>query len=345
MIKVGIVGYGFAGRGLHSYLVQHTPGMELKAIVSTSEDKRRQAGMIAGVKAYPSLESLLLEDQVDLIIIATPHYLHAQQAIMAMNAGKHCIVDKIMCLNVREAQDMIDAAKRNGVLLSVFQNRRWDWDFLTVKKVQQSGLIGEIFRFESRVSRYKPPRAWFADKTDSGGILFNWGPHLIDQALQLVKTPLKKIYCYISHRHWPGDAGTHCQLLLHFAEDVVFEIEMSYLCQIQRPRWALLGTQGSGIQFGLDPQEAAILSGNREAAFEKPEHRMQVYYDSPPGVPQHEVIETVRGSWLDFYKNIVEVITGRAELAVKPEEVKRQIQIIETALQSAHCGQVLDFIE
>jgi scyllo-inositol 2-dehydrogenase (NADP+) len=341
MIRVGIVGYGFAGRGLHTYLVQQTAGLQLKAVVSPSEDKRRQAAMLAGVKTYSSLESLLEADEIDLVIIATPHNLHAEQAILAMNAGKHCVVDKIMCMTVKEAEDMIDTAKRNRVLLTVFQNRRWDWDFLTVKNLLHSGLIGEVFRWESRVSRYKPPRGWFADKSSSGGILYNWGPHLIDQALQLVKSPLQSVYCQLSHKHWPGDSGTHCQLLLNFADDVVFEIEMSYLCHIQRPRWVLLGTLGSAIQYGLDPQEAAILSGKIDAAIENPEHRLQVYYDSPQGVSHHKVLETVRGSWRSFYENIVEVLAGRSELAVKPEEVKRQIRVIETAMLSQASHQTL----
>lgn len=336
MIKVGIVGYGYAGRGLHSYLVQHTPGLQLAAVVSSSVEKRQQINRLHDVTAYEDIGQLLERADISLVIIATPHYLHAQQAILAMNAGKHCVVDKVMCMNAAEAQAMIEASERNQVLLSVFQNRRWDWDFLTLQKALQSGMIGEPFRFESKVSRYKPPSRspWRSDKTAMGGILYDWGSHLIDQALQLISAPIRHVHCHISNRHWATDIGTHCQLLLTFANDVVFDIEISNLCHIKRPRWTVLGTQGALTKYGLDPQETAILSGDLTQAAEDPANRMIIDYERD-GVPHQQIFDTVHGSWQNYYVNIVDVLNGRAELIVKPSEVKAQISIIDAAMQSA----------
>ncbi len=272
MIKVGIVGYGFAGRGLHRYLVDRTPDLQLAGVVSSQS--------ITDVKTFTNLDQLLAEKDIELVIIATPHLLHAEQAIKVMNAGKHCVVDKVMCMNVDEAKAMIAAATRNRVLLSVFQNRRWDWDFLTVQKALQQGWIGEPFRFESRVSRYRPPQRWRAQKKLMGGILFDWGPHLIDQALKLIPFPVKNVYCHISNLHWGMDIGTHCQLILTFSNEVVYEIEISYLCcHTKRPRWTVLGTLGALTKYGLDPQEAAILSGDLTAAHEDPANHMQIEYE------------------------------------------------------------------
>lgn len=336
MIKVGIVGYGFAGRGLHRYLVDRTPGLQLAGVVSSQT--------IADVKTFANLDQLLAEKDIGLVIIATPHLLHAEQAINVMNAGKHCVVDKVMCMNVAEVDAMIASAKSNKVLLSVFQNRRWDWDFLTVQKALQHGWIGEPFRFESRVSRYRPPQRWRAQKELMGGILFDWGPHLIDQALQLIPSPVNTVYCHISNLHWGMDIGTHCQLVLTFANDVVYEIEISYLCHTKRPRWTVLGTLGAMTKYGLDPQEAAILSGDLAAAHEDPANHLQIEYEDH-GVSRQMTIESVQGSWQGYYQNIVNVLNGQDELIVKPEQVKTQIQIIESAMQSARSGQTVSIIQ
>jgi predicted dehydrogenase len=342
MIKVGVIGYGFAGRGLHSYLVQRTHGLQLAAVVSPSLEKREQASQQYRVKTYAALEELLNDDDIQLVVLATPHHLHAQQAILTLNAGKHCIVDKVMCMNANEAQAMIDCAQHNQVLLSVFQNRRWDWDFLTVQKALQTGLIGQPFRFESRVSRYRAPRqSWRADKKAMGGILYDWGSHLIDQALQLIPSAPLQVYCHISNRHWATDIGTHCQLLLKFANDVMFEIEISYLCHTKRPRWTVLGTLGALTKYGLDPQEMAILSGNLEMATEDPANRLQIEYEQDDA-PHQQTFDSVRGSWQSYYANIVDVLNGRAELIVKPSEVKLQMMIIDAAMQSATSGHVVD---
>ncbi len=343
MIKVGIVGYGFAGRGLHSYLVQQTPGLKLAAVVSLSSEKRQQAAQEYGVKTYPDLTQLLQDSEIDLVIIATPHHLHAEQAIQTMSAGKHCVVDKIMCMNPQEAIAMWQVAQKNQVLLSVFQNRRWDWDFLTLQKALQSGLIGEPFRIESKVSRYKLPRRWRADKDKMGGILFDWGPHLIDQALQLTGKLPTQVYCDISYRHWPTDIGSHCQLILKFPQDLVFEMEISYLCMTSRPRWTVLGTHGAIVKYGLDPQEAAILAGNLAAAKEDPEQCMQIQYEKD-GLNHQEIMDAVKGSWQNFYTNIVEVLNDKAELIVKPEQIIQQMQILEAATSSAETGQVVSLI-
>lgn len=336
MIKVGIVGYGFAGRGLHSYLVQRTPGLELAAVVSPSIEKRQQAVAEYGVAVYTSLEELIARDDIALVIIATPHHLHAQQAILTMNAGKHCIVDKVMCMNTAEAQAMLDAAERNHVLLSVFQNRRWDWDFLTLQKALQDGLIGKPFCFESKVSRYKPPSraAWRSRKAEMGGILYDWGSHLIDQALQLIPAQVKQVYCHISNQHWQTDIGSHCQLILTFANDVTFDIEISYLCYTKRPRWTVMGTLGTLVKYGLDPQEAAILSGDLDQASEDPANRMTLEYEQE-GVHHHKILDSVHGSWQNYYDNIVDVLNHRAELIVKPADIKIQMQILDAAMRSA----------
>jgi scyllo-inositol 2-dehydrogenase (NADP+) len=334
MVNVGIVGYGYAGRSFHAYLISLAEGLKVTAVATRDEGRRQQAQKEYGVKTYATIDELLEDKDAQLVVIATPHDTHTELAIQTMNAGKHCIVDKVMCLNAAEAAAMIAASRKNNVLLSVFQNRRWDWDFLTVKQALQSGLIGEPFLFESSVGRYGAPRRWRAEKERMGGILHDWGAHLIDQALQLVPSEVTTVFCDISNRHWDTDIGTHAKLLLKFANGVLFQIEMSYLSRAEKPRWTILGELGSFTKFGLDPQESAMVRGNIDAAQEEPAHRAKIKTEIN-GVIGELTMETVRGSWKSYYQNISDALNKKADLNVKPEQVQRQIQILDAAMQSA----------
>ena len=155
-----VVGYGFAGRCFHAYLVGITADLNLYGVVSGRPEAREEVRSQLGVKAFERFEEALVDLNVDLVVLATPNDLHAPQAIAAMEAGKHVVTDKPMCLNLREADDMIAASRRTGRLLSIFQNRRWDGDYLTVRKVLEEGLIGDPYYIEMAWQQYGPPRTW-----------------------------------------------------------------------------------------------------------------------------------------------------------------------------------------
>jgi hypothetical protein len=183
------------------------------------------------------------------VIIATPHDTHRDLAVRAMDAGKHVVVDKIMCMNAREAQEMIDASGRNSVLLSVFHNRRWDGDYLTVKKVIQDGWLGDPYLFEAGIMRYGPPRGWRGVKAASGGILYDWPAHFVDQALQLVPAKVTSVFCEIVYRNrWETDIGNYAKLLIRFASDVLYQIEIGNLAALAKPRWYVVGDLGALIR-------------------------------------------------------------------------------------------------
>jgi scyllo-inositol 2-dehydrogenase (NADP+) len=277
---------------------------------------------------------------VEVVVVATPHNTHATLACQIMDAGKHCVVDKVMCLNGREADAMIAAGRRNGVLLSVFQNRRWDWDYLTVKKVVEDGLIGPPFLYEVALLRYRPQRGWRADPEASGGILFDWGAHFIDQALQLVPEAVATVSCEIQRRGWGATIGSYGRLLLRFASGVLYSIELSNLSRYDKPRWLVLGEIGSLVKHGLDPQEPAMLAGNIEAAGEDPGNRARITTEVS-GLTTEMVVETVRSDWTEYYRNITDVLAGRADLIVKPEQVRRVIAILDAAMQSAETGETV----
>lgn len=342
MINAAVVGYGYSGRCFHSYLIGLADGINLYAISTRNPDRQK-----AALKAYPdtkiysNIDELISDDKVDLVVLATPHYTHRDLAIKAMDAGKNLVTDKIMCMNAKEAEEMIEASKRNDVMLSVFHNRRWDWDFLTVKKIIEDGLIGEPYLFEIAIMRYGKPGGWRAVKSQSGGILYDWPAHFVDQALQLVPAEVEKVYCDIKHRdRWNIDIGSFAKLLIHFSNDVLYQIDISNLSTVEKPRWYIVGDLGGLIKYGLDPQEGPMRNGDIDAAEEDPANRAKVI-TTVNDKREEMVIDSIKSSWKSYYQNISDVLNKGAELAVKPDEVYKAMQVYDAAMKSAETGEVV----
>jgi scyllo-inositol 2-dehydrogenase (NADP+) len=346
MVNAAVVGYGYAGRAFHSYLIGLAEGLDLYAISTRNPERQRAAAeQHPEARIYGSIDELLADDRVELVTIATPHDTHRDLAIRAMDAGKHTVVDKIMCMNAREAVDMIEASQRNGVMLSVFHNRRWDWDYLTVKKAIADGLLGEPYLYQAAIMRYGGPRGWRGVKAQSGGILYDWPAHFVDQALQLVLADVASVYCQVKYRdRWPIDIGNYAKLLIHFANDVTYEIEIGNLAAVEKPRWYVVGDLGALVKTGLDPQEGPMRLGNIDAAEEDPADRARVT-TTVHGQRETLVVDSVRGTWKSYYQNISDVLNKGAELAVKPGQVYRAMRVYDAAMLSAETGQVVPFDE
>lgn len=340
MIKVAVAGYGMAGRDFHCYLLRKAPGIELCGVWSRSREKREKAEREQGGRTWETYEDLVEDAEVDLVVIATPHHTHAPMAVRAMDAGKHVVTDKAMCMDADEASKMIEASRRNGVMLSVFHNRRWDWDYLTVRKVIEDGRLGAPYLFETAIMGYGEPGGWRAQADKSGGILYDWPPHLIDQALQLVPAPVRSVWCWITDRKWSVDIGSYAKLLMEFENDVLYQVEMSNLARAGKPRWYVLGEEGALVKHGRDPQEGAMRSGEIEEAEEPPEHHARLITGDG-----EEVLEPVRGSWKSYYRNISGHLNEGEELAVKAEEVREEVRevmrVLDAAMESARSGEAV----
>ncbi len=336
-IRTVVVGHGLAGRAFHCPLIRRQPGLYLHGIVARDAEVRSRALALWGqdVRGYSSLGDALADPDVELLVIATPHDSHADLAVQALDAGKHCVVDKVMALSTADADRMIAARDRSGRMLSVFHNRRWDWDYLTVKDLLEKGVIGRPILLESSVCRYAPPRGWRGRSDAAGTILHDWGAHLVDQALQLGLGPCRRVMAWLAAAPWEGvDSGGHGRMVLEF-DDALFQVESSRVCRVDRPRWWIIGTEGGFLKYGIDPQEEALRAGDIDQATEAPQHQATVRQAGSDGQTVEARYPTVPGHWDSYYRNIAEHLHGVSPLAVTAEQAREVVRLLEAAAHSA----------
>ena len=318
MIPTVVVGHGLAGREFHCPLIRRQKDLRLHGVVARDPRIRADAEALWGVPGYAGLDEALADPDVRLVVIATPHDSHADLAVRTLEAGKDCVVDKVMALTTAEADRMIAARDASGRMLSVFHNRRWDWDFLTLKGVLEAGAIGRPLLFESAVCRYAPPRTWRGRRASAGTILHDWGAHLVDQALQLGLGPCRRLSAWIIPAPWPGvDTGGHGRVVMEFG-DVLFQVETSRICRVEKPRWWVVGTEAGFEKFGVDPQESALRAGDIDRAEEPPEHRAVLKREDGG-----HFVPTIKGHWDAYYTNVAAHLTDGVPLAVTAEQAAR----------------------
>jgi scyllo-inositol 2-dehydrogenase (NADP+) len=337
MIPTVVVGHGLAGRAFHCPLIRRQPGLRLHGVVARDSRVREEAVALwgDGVRGYGGLDEALADPAVELVVIATPHDSHAELAERTLDASKHCVVDKVMALSTAECDRMIAARDRSGCMLSVFHNRRWDWDFATVKEVLSRGWLGRPLLFESAVCRFAAPRGWRGSAASAGTILHDWGAHLVDQALQLGLGPCRRLTAWLTPSPWEGvDSGGHGRIVLDF-DDVLFQVETSRVCRLDRPRWWIVGTDGGFAKFGIDPQEDALRAGNIDDAAEPPQHQGILRRPGEGGQVVESRVPTVPAHWDGYYHNIAEHLAGRAPLAVTAEQAREVVCVLDAATLSS----------
>ena len=331
-----VIGYGMAGEKFHCYLIDLSPGLTLHGASSRNAETRNRIVAERGIKAYDGLAAVLADPDVDLVVLATPNATHAELAVQALDAGKHVVTDKIMCLNLAECDRMIAAAERSGKLLNVFQNRRWDGDYLTVHKLMAEGHLGEVRWLEAAWQRDGPPRSWRGQADMGGGWLYDLGAHLIDQILLLMPQPVTSVYCRMHHDFPAHDVASHTMVVIGFENGATAVCDLGSMAYIGKPRFQIYGTEATFIKYGLDPQENAMKAGDIDAA-EEPE----ALYGRLNNGESEQVIPTVAGRWRNYYENIADVLNNNAEPAVKLSEARRVIAVVDAAKQSAESSQVV----
>jgi scyllo-inositol 2-dehydrogenase (NADP+) len=335
-INVGLVGFGLAGQVFHAPLIHANPHLRLTHIVqrrgSESERKYPQAKVIRDVDA------LLAEPSVDLIIVATPNRSHFEIAARSLHAGKHVVVDKPFTIASIEADELIALSRKVDRVLSVFHNRRWDGDFLTVGQILDQKLLGRLAEFESRFDRFRPrirASVWREEAGPGSGVLFDLGPHLIDQAIVLFGRP-EGIYADMRQQRDGAVTVDSFEVHLEYSALKVTLKAGSLVCE-PSPRFVLSGTEGSYIKFGLDPQEEALKQGGSPAEPNwgaEPE-RAWGTHATCDGVVARAKYPTLAGRYPAYYTNVYRAISKQEELAVQPDQARDVIRLIELAQQSA----------
>lgn len=340
--RVGLLGWGNAGRFFHTPLIQVTSGLELAAVVTSREMVKSE---LPEVEVYGSAEDLLAEPDIDLVVVATPHRLHRAHARAALEAGKHVVVEKPFVATATEAENLIEQARSADRILTVFQNRRWDGDFMTLRKLIDSKILGHVHYFASHWYLYRPePRGVWRDHPDNlGGILYDLGPHMIDQALQLFGKP-ETVYAQVEINRASSRVDDWFRIHLRFPSDVHALLETDLLVQIPAPRFHIRGQFGTYEKHGLDPQEVELRAGklptNEEWGVEEPSH-----WGTLRGVELADMmfdgkVATLPGDYRIFYRKLYEALTGNGPPPVNPEDVVVQLRVIAAAIRSAETNTV-----
>ena len=343
-LNVAVVGYGLAGRVFHAPLVDSTPGLRLHSIVSS------RAGEIAadhpGVRSRADVGEVLEDRSIDLVVVATPNDSHAPIARAALQAGKHVVVDKPFALHLGEAREVAEAARQAGKVLSVFHNRRWDADFLTLRALLGSGALGEVAELHSHFDRFRPqvPDRWRDRAGPGGGLWYDLGPHLADQALQLFGPPLA-VSADLGMQRDGATAVDYFHVQLRYPRLRVL-LHAGSLVPGAGLRFAVHGSGGSWFKHGLDPQEDALRAGQRpgDGAWgrdPRPGTLLRVGTDG--AVAADPAAPVLDGNWPAYYAGVRDAILHGRQPPVTADSALLAMALIEAGQRSAAERREVDF--
>jgi len=342
LLKIGLLGYGFAGATFHAPLIGHSGRTEVSAIASSQADLARQAWPQARIVA--DLDALLADPAIDCIVIATPNDTHFEFARRTLAAGKHVVVDKPVTLTAGQARILARTARDSKLLLAPFHNRRWDGDFRTVQALLASGRLGHLTHFESHFDRFRPAvrQRWRENALSGGGLLYDLGPHLVDQALLLFGAP-QSVNATVGTYREHAEADDYVHLQLGYADKQVV-LHASALSALEAPRFVLHGRRGSYLKTGLDSQEDQLKAGLRPG--------QPGWASNPPGLIR-EVdgvldlrgeLATLDGAYIEFYRALAASTQDGVPFPVSADAAVNVAEIIELARQSAEEGRRLPYV-
>ncbi len=332
-IRCALVGCGGMARA-HVRNITGTPGLELAAGCETNPGRREQAQAdFPQIPIYPSLAGMLAEGDFDLAIIVVPHNLHTRLALQCLQAGKHVIVEKPMCFTTRDATSMIELAKQKKVMLSVYHQRRWDPDYLALRKIIARGKIGRLFQIEAMCGGCGrgDPHNWRFLKEASGGLIWDWGAHFADWILGLSASAdppkarqeggMTEVFCQFRTRPRPDVFNEdHAFIVVRFASGALASWEVSSIARVGKPRWRILGTEGAIVVPGTGPNSIRLVT-------------------SLNGLPADgEIKYQEHPNWPEYSRNIAAHLLEGEPLAVTAESARRVVSLLEAAEKSARIG-------
>ena len=338
-LGVAILGYGYAGRTFHAPLAAATPGLRLAAVGSS--DPARVRADLPGVPVLPVADAVAAPG-ADVVVVATPNDTHADLARAALLAGRHVVVDKPFTLSAAEALDLAALARRSGLALAAFHNRRWDADFLALRALLAGGALGRLATLESRIDRHRPEvrRRWRESAVPGGGLWWDLGPHLVDQALLLLGPP-EGVRADLAVQRGGGEAVDYAHVVLRYPGGVRAVLGASLLAAAETPRFAAHGTLGSYVKHGPDPQEDALKRGERPGGgpgwgVDPRPGTLTLSRDG--GAPVAAPAPGPAGDYPAFYAAFRDAVLGRGPNPVPAEEAATVVAVLELALRSAGQG-------
>lgn len=339
-LNVALVGYGDAGKAFHAPLIAHTDGLRLHTVVSGNAAKVHAD--VPDVRVVADPQSAFDDDAIDLVVIAAPNAVHAPLALAALQARRHVVVDKPFTTTLAEARQVVDAATRNGCIASVFHNRRWDGDFLTLRKLVEDGTLGEVVELHSHFDRFRPqvPDRWRERAGAGAGLWFDLGPHLVDQALQLFGIP-EAVQADIAVQRDGAVVDDWFHVVLRYPRLRVV-LHAGALVAAPGPRFVAHGTCGSFVKHGLDMQEAMLKRGTVPGApgwGVDPAPGTLTRVDD--GVAHASRVETIAGDYRAFYAGMRDALLGHAPPPVTTTEALAVMRILELGATSAREGRAM----
>lgn len=345
-LRVGLIGYGLAGSVFHAPLIAATGGLTLDTVVTANPERQEQARA-----AFPDIRLAARPDELfdrpgelDLIVIASPNKTHVPLATAALKAGLPVVVDKPLAGTAAEARELAALAEQRGLLLSVFQNRRWDNDFLTLRKLLAEGALGDVWRFESRFERWRPQLkgGWreSGDPAEIGGLLYDLGSHVVDQALVLFG-PVTQVYAESDVRRPGAETDDDTFIALTHAGGVRSHLYVSATTAQLGPRFRVLGSRAGYVKYGLDPQEAALREGLRPGSGwgTEPESLWgRLGSGESPLTGGGTPVPTLPGDYPAYYAAVADALTGAGPNPVTAQAAADALDVLEAARRSARDG-------
>lgn len=341
IFRVALAGWGLAGRYFHAPFIATTPGLELAAAATS---RQPDPVLFPGLQVVPTFGDLLSLPEIDVVVVATPNRLHAAQARAALAAGKHVVVEKPVATNSAEWSELVTLAAHHRRLLVPFHNRRWDGDFLTVRALLEQGRLGPVHFFASVWPRYRPQETkragWKAEPDPTGGVLYDLGAHLVDQALLLFGEPESVSAC-VAHVRPDTTNDDWLRITLTFPPTERNPVRVTALLEVDSlnaapvPRFHIRGREATFEKFGLDPQEAALRAGRMPDApgwGEEPQGNWGILYG--PDDPEKE-LPTMLGDYGAFYRALYASLAHGTPPPVEPHDATLQLQILESARPSS----------
>ncbi len=339
---------GFGGQGhWHNFLLSKESRINCIGAYDIRAERNEVAANECKLHVYESYEDMLSDEKLDLVVIATPNDVHHDLAIQALKAGKNVVCEKPVAMNSTELEDMIKTAKECGKMFMVNQNRRWDADFLVMKEIFQSGDLGPVHRIERRVhGAHGIPGDWRQYPEYGGGMMLDWGVHLLDQMLQMIPEKLKKIYCTLTHvTNERCDDGL--TVIATFESGLVYVVEVGTSNFITLPNWYMLGRDGTAVIRGWKATDGEIVKSNGPDGEVVPvltaNGITKTMAPRRPDTIEQKPLPAVDEDANCFYKNVAEVLDGTAQQVISNESVARVMRLMEAAFKSAKLNEAVDF--